>query len=151
MARFVSSDSRRGFLSVFWEQFNSMDLISKMFLVVIILIVGVTPYIIHNYQTLSQNAATLPAGCYYQPVPCSKTCGKGLGCVKKCPPPVLVCPSPTPIISPSVAPSPIIYYCSANSACPSGYVCSCNTVVLGTSCQCLPSSGGGSINISPTP
>ena len=57
MAKFVSRKSKQGFLSVFADQFSSLDPLTKMFIVTIALIIGATPYIVGNYQTFLQNAA----------------------------------------------------------------------------------------------
>ncbi len=58
MAKFVGRNSKQGFLSVLWNQFAEVDAFTKLFIVIAALIIGVTPYVIANYQTLSQNAAS---------------------------------------------------------------------------------------------
>lgn len=87
---------------------------------------------------------TSPGGCYYAQVACPLYCIQG----RPCPicTPKLVCPSPTPIVSPT--PQPIV--CGyPNYACPTGLTCTyCTGVIVpgqptpqpNTGCTCIPGS-----------
>jgi hypothetical protein len=61
MARFVDSSSRQNPIKVLWEStweiFSSLDKFTKLFILVAIIIVVVTPIIVNNKQIFNQHAA----------------------------------------------------------------------------------------------
>ena len=50
--------SKRGFITRFWKQYNSLDFIIRLSIPTIILIALVTPFIVNNLQIFNQNAQT---------------------------------------------------------------------------------------------
>jgi hypothetical protein len=94
--------------------------------------------------------STPPGGCYYTQVVCPLYCIQGQPCPTCAP--KLVCPSPTPIVSPVPQPIACGY---PNYACPTGLTCTyCTGAIIpgqptpqpNTGCACIPGS-----KASPTP
>lgn len=57
MARLVKRGSKQNIISALWDGYNSLDVFTRMFLVIAIAIAIVTPYVVANPQILTQEAA----------------------------------------------------------------------------------------------
>lgn len=136
MAKFVSRKSKQGFLSVLWDELSSLDTFTKMFIVTAILVIGIVPYFVSNYQTINQHAACIPPdqthGCGTGEIVCGGCCVVGSVCpAPTTPPTATTAPKPTssnPIPTVTPAPPPVSSTCTTNGgtcykySCPSGYV-----------------------------
>lgn len=122
MAQLVSEGSKRNPITAFWnfttsfiwEFITSLDSFTKVFLIISILVISVTPIIVKNRQTINQYASRTTRQCI--PLPKCVNDGRCPEILKYKIPDVSWClPSPTP------TPTPLI--CGGNIICKPGQIC----------------------------